>query len=579
MFENLPDTGVDALDWGPERYIPYFEALIDRDIDADNVNAWMADWSALACLVDEVSSRVEIATAQNTADSKAEAAYEAFMDHINPMWLSYSDRLNAKLLASGLTPEGMAVPLQHMRIEAELFRESNLDLIAEENKVGLGYDKILGAQTIDWQGEETTFKRLGVEFENPDRAVRAAAWRAMSARQLEDRDALNAIWTQQVGIRRQIARNADMPDYRAYMWQHYKRVDYTPEDIETFHRAIETEVVPAARRVLERRRDQLGVERLRPWDVGGGLEYGNPHVDPLGRAALRPYDTSDEFEERLQTIFTAIDPTLGEYFATMRAEDLLDIDNRKHKGGGGFQADLFVIKRPFIFANSVGNDDDVYTMLHECGHAFHKFETAKLPYYHQELIGSEIAEVASFTMEFMGMPYLTRDAGGFYSDADAAQSQLKQLERTLLAWPYMAVVDAFQSWAYTHPDGDNPEACDAQWAALWERFIPAIDYEGFEAIRDTGWHRKLHIFRAPLYYIEYALARLGAAQIWARSQTDQAGALRDYLHMMSLGATAPLPDLFAAAGARFAFDAATVRDVVQHIEGAIDALEARQTLS
>jgi oligoendopeptidase F len=140
------------------------------------------------------------------------------------------------------------------------------------------------------------------------------------------------------------------------------------------------------------------------------------------------------------------------------------------------------------------------------------------------------------------------------------------LERIILFWPYMAMVDAFQHWAYTHSNGDDPAACDAQWVDLAQRFMPGVDWAGLDDALMTGWHRKQHIHRSPFYYVEYGLAR--------NALHDQAGALAAYRRALSLGATKPLPELYAAANVKFAFDANTLRDAVELIESQIVQLEA-----
>jgi oligoendopeptidase F len=400
---------------------------------------------------------------------------------------------------------------------------------------------------------------------NLDRSVREKAWRLSSTRQLADREALNTLWQQLMNLRRQIAANAGYPDYRSYRWKEFKRFDYTPDDCATFHTAIEQVVVPAAARIYERRRQNLNVETLRPWDLD---------VDPHGLPALCPFETIQELESKTEAMFQRVDPQLGEYFTIMRREGLLDLDNRKGKAPGGYQIDLRLVKRPFIFMNSVGLHDDVQTMLHEGGHAFHCFESARLPYLHQQEFGAEMAEVASMSMELLAAPYLTKDKGGFYSDADAARARTEHLEGIILFWPYMAVVDAFQHWVYTHhDDATKPANCDEKWAELWDRFMQGIDWSGLDAERVTGWQRKLHIFQAPFYYVDYGLAQLGAVQVWQKSLANQAQAVTQYRGALALGGTRSLPDLYAAAGARFAFDSATVGEAVNLIEKTLADLE------
>jgi len=296
-------------------------------------------------------------------------------------------------------------------------------------------------------------------------------------------------------------------------------------------------------------------------------------VDPLGREPLRPFTAVADLESKTEAIFRQVDPQLGEYFSIMRHEDLLDLENRKGKAAGGYQEDLAAVKRPFIFMNAVGLQDDVQTMLHEGGHAFHCFESAGLPYNAQRHFGAEIAEVASMAMELLAAPYLAESHGGFYNESDAARARIEKLEEMILFWPYMAVVDGFQHWAYTHADeATDPTQCDAAWAELWGRFMKGVDWSGLEESMMTGWQRKMHIFSDPFYYVDYGLAQMGAVQIWKRALSDQGAAVKQYRAGLALGGTRTLPELYAATGARFAFDAGTLGELVALIEGTIEQL-------
>jgi oligoendopeptidase F len=366
-------------------------------------------------------------------------------------------------------------------------------------------------------------------------------------------------------IRKQKAANAGMDNYRSFQWQQNRRFSYTPENCKEFHQAIEAVVVPAAQRIYKKRRQQLAVDTLRPWDL---------KVDPSGRPPLQPFSNIEEMEGKAEAIFKQVDPELGAYFSTMRQENLLDLDNRKGKAPGGFCTSFPVVKRPFIFMNAVGVHRDVQTLLHEAGHAFHNFEKSHLPYYPQWDVNMEFSEVASMAMELLAAPYLNEEHGGYYSKADAARARIEHLESSICFWPYMAVVDAFQHWVYENADAaTNPDHCDAKWGELWDRFMVGVDYSGFEDEKVTGWHRKLHIFLVPFYYVEYGLAQLGAVQVWNNALQDQATTLRNYRKALSLGGTVSLPELYETAGARLAFDAQTLGEAVTLMEKVIGNLE------
>lgn len=567
MQPQLPVSSQEFTGW--ELAEPFAQHLLDRALSPTTLDAWLADWTRLARLVTETYQRLYVATTVDTEDQQAERRYYAFLEQIYPAWQAAEQQLKQKLLASGLQPDNFAVPLEHMRAQARLFREANLPLMTEEQKLSNEDDKLRGAQTVDWQGRELTLDQLQPLYQETDRAVRERAWRLAQARQLQDRGAMNELWIRMLDLRRRLAANADCPDYRAYRWQELLRSDYTPADCETFHRAIEQVVVPAAERVYERRRRRLGLATLRPWDLD---------VDAQGRAPLRPFGPVADLEAKCAAMLAQVDPELGSQFEIMRREQLLDLDNRKGKAPGGYCTAFPVAERPFIFMNAVGVHEDVNTLLHEAGHAFHAFHIFDgdgLPYHQQWDVGMEIAEVASMSMELLAAPHLAASAGGFYADGDAARARIEHLEGILRFWPYMAVVDAFQHWVYTHPDAaSDPASCDASWSALWRRFMRGVDWSGLEDEMADGWRQKLHIFQTPFYYVEYGLAQLGAVQVWRNALSDRPGAVARYRYALALGCTAPLPELYAAAGARFAFDAATLGEAVELIERTIAQLEA-----
>jgi oligoendopeptidase F len=456
--------------------------------------------------------------------------------------------------------------MRAIRAESDLFRENNLTLLSEELKLANEYDKIIGAQTVEWKGKEVTLPQLQPVYQETDRENREQAWRLASERQLEDRDKINDLWIRFMGLRRELAENAEKKNYRDYRWQQLLRFDYTPEDCQKFHQAIESVVVPATERIYEKRRIRLGVDTLRPWDL---------QVDPWGRDPLKPFEKVSDLIEKTEHIFEQVDPQLGEYFKYMQDNGLLDLDNRKGKAPGGYCIDFPAEKVPFIFMNAVGVHDDVQTLIHEAGHAFHVFETADLPYYHQRQVGTEIAEVASMSMELLASPYLPSHAGGFYNEKDASRARTENLSMMILFWPYMAVVDAFQHWVYeNHDEASIPENCDKKWTELWGRFMKSVDWTGLEDALHTGWHRKLHIHQVPFYYIDYGLAQLGAIQVWKNALQNQPEAIESYRRALSLGATQPLPELYKAAGAKLSFDEGTLKEAVDLIEKKIDESEA-----
>ena len=566
MNNFLPSSALDALEWDWAQYEPHFTQLVEVELSPETLGEWMAAWSYLSRLMLEVFNRLYVATTVDTTDEDAQQRYTAFLEDVFPQRSAGDQRLKEKLLESGLQPENFQVPLRNLRAEAELFSESNLPLLSQEQLMVAEHDQITGGQTVEWEGEEVTLVQLSLVLQDQGRGRRERAWRTILERWGQDRESLNELWVRFMDLRGKLASNAGLENYRTYRWQQMLRLDYTPEDCLRFHDAIAEVVVPAAQRIYAKRKAQLGLDSLRPWDLD---------VDPLGRQALRPFRDVNELIETSERIFKQLDPQLGTYFKIMEQDGMFELANRKGKAAGAYCEDFPLSQRPFIFMNAVGTHDDVQTMLHEFGHALHAFEAYSLPYAQQQLYGMEIAEVASMSMEFLAASYLPKSAGGFYSDADAARARIEHLEDSIRFWPYMAVVDAFQHWVYlNHTAASDPANCDHKWSELWDRFMKGVDWTGLEHEAATGWHRKLHIFQVPFYYVDYGLAQLGAVQVWSHSLQDQHAAMGAYRYALSLGATRTLAELYAAAGVKLAFDLDTLGPAVELMEFTIGELEA-----
>jgi oligoendopeptidase F len=568
-LQTLPTAAesILALTWSD--YEPFYQELEARPLNHENIEAWLNDWSRVAETADEHYWRLAIATTVNTADAAIEAAFNKYIEEIQPAVKTAEQKLKDKLLANSLSPKSFETALRMMRAEAEIFSEANLPLLAEEQKFVTEYNKIIGSLSVNWEGEEKTLTQMFALLYEPDRSIRQRAWEAVQAQLLKERQNINELWEKFVPLRLKIAENAKMPDYRAYMWKQRFRFDYSPEDCKSFHAGLEKVFVPAAKRIYERRRQRLGVDTLRPWDL---------NVDPLGDSPIKPYESMDEFKQELQAIFKQVDPAFGEYFQIMMDEDLLDLESRKNKAPGGYSLGLHVAHRPFVFMNHSNTPWDVQTMLHEGGHAFHEFERAHVHFYQrgEYYLPAEFGEVASMGMELLASPYKTKEYGGFYTDREQARTMIEQLEGIVTFLPYMALVDAFQHWIYENPaDGSDASKCEDKWGELWDRFMVGIDYSGLEDAKKTFWHHQGHIFRSPFYYVEYGLAQLGAIQVWANARRDQQKAVSDYRRALSLGATVPLPELFAAAGAKFAFDEETIKDAADLLEAVIQEMEAK----
>ncbi|MEY4917929.1 MAG: hypothetical protein RL616_1842 [Verrucomicrobiota bacterium] len=545
---------LDLGDW--QQIAPQFDQLESRAAQAKDVAAlerWLIDWSELCAALDEEAARRSIAMTCHTDNAEAEKAYLHFVEHVEPQLKPRQFALEKIYVAhpcrEQLPKARYEVFDRDVKNHVTLFRPENVALETEEAKLGQQYQKLIGAQTVTFRGEEKTLVQMGRYLEEPDRALRQEAWESVAKRRLQDVDNCEEIFDALIQLRTQMARNAGFENYRDFMFRKMGRFDYTPDDCRQFHDAVESEIIPAVREIQADRRRQLKLEKLRPWDLA---------VDPQNRAPLKPFADVGEMVARTQKIFNQLDPELAANFQEMQDLKLLDLDNRKGKAPGGYQSTLNEARVPFIFMNAVGLQRDVETILHEAGHAFHAQATRDEDLYAYRGSPIEFCEVASMAMELLGNEFLEE----FYSTPEANRARKTHLEGIIGFFPWMATVDAFQHWIYTHPNQTRAER-KAAYLQLMDRFGGDTDWSGYEESRAHSWHRQLHIFLHPFYYVEYGIAQLGALQVWANSRRDKMKALADYKTALALGGSRPLPELFSAAGCKFQFTAATIRPLIQ----------------
>ena len=552
---------IDPLDWSTVQ--PHVDALLAIDLQADQVRDWLQQWSDLASVLDEAGTQIYREITENTADQEADARFKHLVQEILPKAAQAEEALRQKLLAvSDYEPtHETAQLLKYFRAEARIFRDENVPIISELQLMGKRYMETIGGLSIQWRGQTLTIPQAEAHLSDRDRTVREQVWRLALDAYLAHREELNSLFLDMLERRRRLARNAGFANFREYQWLAKGRFDYAPEDCFTFHDAIEREVTPFATEIYHSLADDLGLPSLRPWELSISGP-SKPTVDPYDQP-LHPYETAAELEETAHRIFARVSPAFGEYFGEMR-DGYLDLESRPNKAPGGYCSSYPVRGKPYIFMNAAGAHSDVRTLMHEGGHAFHFAEAFR----RQSLIWNyhgpmEFNEVASMAMELLSAPYWRKNHGGFYDEADYARAFREQLTNAILFLPYMAVVDALQHWLYVEAGAEvDATDIDRKWSELWDRFLPGIDYSGLQTEKETGWHRKGHIFGSPFYYVEYGLAQLGALQVWRNALQNQENAVAAYRRALAAGYTEPLPRLFEMAGARFAFDRQTVGDLV-----------------
>ena len=560
IITDFVPADIDATTW--ENLQPFYQQLLKRNFKCVGcVKQFLLDRSELDAAAAEAGSDLYIAMTCNTEDENIKNAFLAFIENVEPELKKVTFELNKKVVeaecSSELDTDKFGVMLRDWKADVALFRDENVPLQTEDTKLGQEYSELCGAMMVDFDGEEKTMPQMGVYQQDQDRHVREMAWQGTADRRLLDRDAIDGIFDKMVENRNQTALNAGFANYMDYMFAVKHRFDYTPSDCVAFHDAIEQKCMPIVRKLAEDRKAALGVDTLRPWDIA---------VDPHGLAALKPFDSADDLIEKTSNLFHRMGEGLGDMFDTMRDGGYsLDLDSRKGKAPGGYQASRDRKRMPFIFMNAAGLPRDLDTMVHEAGHAFHYMLCR-----HDDLVWNrsaplEFAEVASMSMESMAYPFLDE----FYNKDECKRAIRKHLEGVVSTLPWVATIDAFQHWIYLNPEHSREERT-AKWLELGKRFGGSVDWSGLELQQEAVWHRQLHPFEVPFYYVEYGIAQLGALQMWLHYRKDPKSTIAAYKKGLTLGASRPLPELFEEAGLRFDFSLEMVGELMEAVQEELD---------
>jgi len=537
---------------------PWFKNLLDREIHSkEDLEHCLKDISELEAVVSEDACWRQIKMTCDTENKELENAFAFFMMEIQPKAQPYADKLNKKLIDCPFTKEldqqKYFTMLRTVKKNIDLFREENIQLMAELNVMQQQFGVISGKMTIEVNGEEFTLQQATKFLENKDRGLRESVYRKIAARRLQNKEEMNSLFSALIQKRHQLALNAGFANYRDYKFIEMGRFDYTKEDCFLFHKAVKQQVMPLVDEIYKRKKNKLGVETLRPWDL---------EAHPADEKALNPFKTSDELVEKSIACFNELNPFFGDCLSKMKAMGHLDLESRKGKAPGGYNCPLTESGAPFIFMNAAGQMDDVTTMVHEGGHAVHSFLAHNLELSAFKEYPMEIAEVASMAMELFSMESWHVF---FKTDQEIKQAKEHQLERVITIFPWIATIDKFQHWVYENPTHTLEERGD-KWTEILNEFTPAaFDVSELEEYRRYFWQKQLHLFEVPFYYIEYGIAQLGAIGLWKQFKESQQQALVNYTNALSLGGTKPLPELFQSAGLVFDFSPDTVGQLMSFV--------------
>lgn len=543
---------------------PFYEDLKSRKVSSQNeMEKWVQDMSELEAVVSENAAWRYIRMSIDATDENKLKDYTDFLQNIQPHIAPYEHAFSLKYLDLKkdfpVEIEGISILERGIQKSIEMYREENIPLISKNSEESQKFGAIAGQQSIRYDGKTLTMQQAAVYQKRQEREVRETVYRLTSARKLEDKQKLHELLDTLIEIRQEIAKNAGYTNYRDYKFDALGRFDYNAQDCFDFHKSIEKHIVPVIKEFHKERLQDLSYKELRPWDMD---------VDPKGNEPLKPFDNTDELIQKTIDLFQVIDPFCGDCLRTMREMEHLDLASKSGKMPGGYNYPLYEIGVPFIFMNAVGTQRDLVTMIHEGGHAVHSFLSRDLSLTGFKSLPSEIAELASMGMELISMEHWNLI---YANENDLKRAKKEQLQKILMVLPWVASIDAFQHFLYTQKHSHTER--ESAWNEIRKRFgTGMVNYTGFEENTRVAWQAQLHIYEVPFYYIEYAMAQLGAIALWKNYKNNSKKTLQQYKAALSLGYTKSIPEVYEAAGIKFDFSDVYVKELLDFVREELELL-------
>ncbi|MCH8904860.1 MAG: M3 family oligoendopeptidase [Bacteroidetes bacterium] len=545
---------------------PYYKRLrVDSFTSLSEFLKWLLQKSELESVLQEDFAWRYIKNSLDTANEEHKKKYEFFVSKIQPKLVEEANKLDHIILDSSfideLDEEAYQIYFAKIRNQVKLFRKENIKLTTEETLKEQEYASVIGSMNVEIDGEEMPLPIAYTKLLDQNRDKRKEAFDKISAVRLEKAEQLNDLFNDLISLRNKIAENAGYDNYRDYIFVSLNRFDYDVQDCMDFHNSIKEEVLPLLESLMEFRKSTLGLDKLKPWDLD---------VDLFGSDPLHPFEKGGELADKSIQCLEKVDPFFGECVTKMKEFGRLDLDSRKGKAPGGYNYPLHETGIPFIFMNAAGTHKDVITMLHESGHAVHSFLNMDLELVAFKNLPAEVAELASMSMELISMS----NWDVFYdSEDDLRKAKFQQLERIIFILPWVAIVDRFQHWIYENPDHDV-QARDEKWLEILNEWSSKlIDWSGYEQLQASLWHKQLHIFELPFYYIEYGIAQLGAIGIWKQYKENPLQCVENYKAALSLGYTKSIPKVYERAGIQFNFSKEYLHELFSFVQTELDQLK------
>lgn len=550
-FQDMPYKRVDFAEIQKR-----FQSLMEEFQNAKSGEEQFEIHKKYYSLTDDVetfSTLAEIRHDGDTADAyykEENDYYDASMPAYKDMVIKYQKMLFESPYRDYLEEKIGHVAFKSMELANKGFDEKIIELMQEENALSTKYSNLLASAQIEWDGEILNLSLMTPYLQSENQEIRNRAYQKYIAYFESVGEELDQIYDQLVKNRTAQARALGYKNYVELGYYRMNRNSYGQEEIEKFRRQVKEDFVPFVKRVHERRKNRLGLEKLTHKEEGVYFPQGNP----------KPVGTPEEILKCGQNMYAELSEETKQFMDFMIENELFDVLGRKTKRGGGYMTYLPNHQAPFVFANFNGTSGDVDVITHECGHAFQGYLAGMDPIKEHRDITMETAEIHSMSMEFFTDPWMENFFGERYKDF------LKmQLEDAIIFIPYGTMVDEFQHIVYENPDM-TPQERHAVWRKLEDEYRPYLSYE--DTFFDEGriWQKQQHIYRSPFYYIDYVLAETCAFQYKIWMDEDYKGAWDSYLKLCRLSASDFYGNMLKEVGLKVPFEEGSMKMIAEKLE-------------
>ncbi|WP_429101053.1 M3 family oligoendopeptidase [Aeromonas rivipollensis] len=270
------------------------------------------------------------------------------------------------------------------------------------------YDSLVARLRPVVDGEPMGLAQADNLLAHPDRARRASAWHGIQAAWAGEQETvaaiLNAIngWRNELATQRGKGRRLDALDVSCHQSHIERRTLETLMGEADAHKEL-------GRRTLRAMACAQGITGFAPWDLYAPAPYGAQASVGFGQALTLVADA-----------FAAFDPEMGEFARMMADRGWIDAAPSDNRRSGAYCTEYADPAEPRVFLTFEGTMDNVITLAHELGHAWHSWLLRDAPLAQRDY-PKTLAETASLFAETL------------VRDALLARAQTRE-QRLAIAW-------------------------------------------------------------------------------------------------------------------------------------------------